>query len=52
MIENSGKGNGSATGYAVQEKILIQKDMANIFFLTRCLLMGDPARMIELRLPR
>jgi hypothetical protein len=29
--------------YAVQEKSLVKKEMANIFFLTQCLLMGDPA---------
>jgi len=28
--------------YAVQEKSLVKKEMANIFFLTQCLLMGDP----------
>ncbi|MFZ2197569.1 MAG: hypothetical protein WAV13_07550, partial [Thermodesulfovibrionales bacterium] len=30
---------------AVQEKSLVKKEMVNIFFLTQCLLMGDPHRI-------
>jgi hypothetical protein len=43
MFENLGKGNGSASGVCSVRKNLVKKEMVNIFFLTQCLLMGDPA---------